>query len=95
MMMTTAPVANASPTTTTGKVCRVASMVFPIELTVCRPLHSRPSDVLARQCMSCGADLEASAYCQEEDVLVTYGMIVQRSEGANPRIAPLSHTFVC
>jgi hypothetical protein len=35
------------------------------------------------------ADLEAEAYRQEKDVLATYGMLMQSSEGADPRIAPL------
>jgi fatty acid synthase subunit alpha, fungi type len=35
------------------------------------------------------ADLEAEAYRQEKDVLATYGMLMQNSEGADPRIAPL------
>ena len=35
------------------------------------------------------ADLEAEAYRQEKEVLATYGMFMQSSEGADPRIAPL------
>jgi fatty acid synthase subunit alpha, fungi type len=35
------------------------------------------------------ADLETEAYHQEKDVLATYGMLMQSSEGADPRIAPL------
>jgi len=35
------------------------------------------------------ADLEAEAYRQEKEVLATYGMLMQSSEGADPRIAPL------
>lgn len=35
------------------------------------------------------ADLEAEASRQEKDVLATYGMLMQNSEGADPRIAPL------
>jgi fatty acid synthase subunit alpha, fungi type len=35
------------------------------------------------------ADLEAEAYRQEKDMLATYGMLMQNSEGADPRIAPL------
>jgi fatty acid synthase subunit alpha, fungi type len=35
------------------------------------------------------ADLEAEAYRQEKDVLATYGMLMQNSEGADPRITPL------
>ena len=35
------------------------------------------------------ADLEAEASRQGKDVLATYGMLMQDSEGADPRIAPL------
>jgi len=35
------------------------------------------------------ADLEAEAYRQEKEVLATYGMLMQSSEGADPHIAPL------
>lgn len=35
------------------------------------------------------ADLEAEASRQEREVLSTYGMLMQGSEGADPRIAPL------
>jgi fatty acid synthase subunit alpha, fungi type len=35
------------------------------------------------------ADLEAEACRQEKEVLTTYGMLIQSSEGADPRTAPL------
>jgi fatty acid synthase subunit alpha len=38
---------------------------------------------------SCVADLKAEACCQEKEDLATHGMLMQSSEGADPRIAPL------
>ena len=35
------------------------------------------------------ADFEAGARRQEKEVLATYGMLMQSSEGADPSIAPL------
>ncbi len=34
-------------------------------------------------------------YRQEKEVLITYGMFMQSSEGADPRIAPLTQTMPC
>ncbi|KAN0120487.1 hypothetical protein V8E52_004314 [Russula decolorans] len=40
------------------------------------------------------ADLEAEACCQEKEVLATYSMPMQSSEGADPGIAPLHRALL-